>query len=311
MKHSTPLILACLLSGLAAPLAAAASDAPTSAVITVQDPVEDPEEKPKHLTEWPEADKELAKQIASDLGRLRKAQTEGMEQGGRDGLLAAGDAAGPELLKAIAKERDDAARARVAEVLTAVTDWRHTRLFAAEFDNKSEHVRLYALQRAAAFPDKGIRAAAEEAFAQAQKRAGTKKEIKDELYSASLALASSGSLDSLEALQARALEEWGSSGHAIRAAIEGLRGPEATAIVAKGLTSDDRKTKVAALRMLAGCGDKESAKALVAPSLDDTDNSIRVAAINALRGIVDGDPPMDRMSVFEAFELASKWKARL
>lgn len=307
MKSCTTLLFACLLSVLAAPLAHAV--APRA----LQDPVEDPEKKeePKHLTEWPEADKELAKQISSDLGRLRKAQTEGMEQGGREGLLAAGDAAGPELLKALAKERDDDARARVAEVLTAVTDWRHTRLFAAEFNNKSEHVRLFALRRAAAFPDKGIRAAAEKAFEQAQKNAGTKKEIKDELYCASLALASSGSFDSLEALQARALEEWGSSGHAIRAAIEGLRGPEATAIVAKSLKSDDRKAKVAALRMLAGCGDKDSAKTHVAPFLDDTDNSIRVAAINALRGIVDGEPPMDRMSVFEAVELANKWKARL
>lgn len=298
---------------LAGPLAFSAAAAPGALQDPVDVPEEDPvdKEQPKHLTAWPEADRDLERQIKADLGRLRKAETEGMEQGGREGLIAAGDAAGPELLKALGKERDDDARARVAAVLAEVTGWQHTRLFAEEFDNKSEHVRLFALERAAAFPDAGIRKAAEKAFAAAEKRKDTKKEVKLELYFAALALTSSGSLDGLGVLHARALGDWGDAGHQIRAAVEGLRGPAATERVAGELADGDRKAKVAALRMLAGCGDKETATPLVAPFLDSTDNQIRVAAINALRGIVDGDPPLDRMSVFEAVELAGKWKARL
>jgi hypothetical protein len=44
--------------------------------------------------------------------------------------------------------------------------------------------------------------------------------------------------------------------------------------------------------------------------LDDTDNSIRVAAINAMRGIVDGELPITNLPVFEAIELAKKWKEK-
>jgi len=44
--------------------------------------------------------------------------------------------------------------------------------------------------------------------------------------------------------------------------------------------------------------------------LDSTDNSIRIAAINAMRGIVDGDLPIANLPVFEAIELAKKWKER-
>jgi len=309
MKKSTQFALLLLIAVLGMPTAALPGLVPVEDAR--QDPPEEtPEEEPQRLAAWPESDKELERQITKDLARLRKASTEGMEEGGREGLLAAGDAAGPALLKALGKERDDAARARVAEVLTAVTGWPHTRLFAAEFEDRSEHVRLFALERAAAFPDPEIREAAEAAHAAAKKRAGTKREVADELYLASLALASAGSLEGFDALVERALSDWGDSGRALRAATEGLRGPEATTLLAEPLEGD-RKHKVAALRLLAGCGDAETAVPLVRPYLDSTDNSIRVAAINALRGIVDGDLPLERMSVFEAVELAGKWKERL
>ena len=67
---------------------------------------------------------------------------------------------------------------------------------------------------------------------------------------------------------------------------------------------------VAGLRLLAGCGDA-SALAAVGRHLDSSDNSIRIEAINACRGIVDGDPPLARLSAFEAIEVAKKWKGRL
>ena len=47
------------------------------------------------------------------------------------------------------------------------------------------------------------------------------------------------------------------------------------------------------------------------PFLDETDNSIRIEAINALRGIVDGDQPIDKLSAFQAIEVANEWKGKL
>ena len=74
--------------------------------------------------------------------------------------------------------------------------------------------------------------------------------------------------------------------------------------------SDDRLNIVAGLRLLGGCGDEDSAKR-VSPYLDSQDNQIRVAAINAARGIVDGDGPMEQLSVFKAIEVAKMWKRRI
>jgi hypothetical protein len=50
---------------------------------------------------------------------------------------------------------------------------------------------------------------------------------------------------------------------------------------------------------------------LVLPFLDTNDNTLRIAAINALRGIVDGEPPIERLAVFDAIEMAKTWKERL
>ena len=221
-----------------------------------------------------------------------------------------GAVAAPDLIKALGKERDDDARDRIVEVLDAITGWEHTRLLAAHFDDRSEHVRLLTLRRAAAFPDQGIRASAVAALAAAEERLDTKKEIKHESYYAALAVVSSGDLGGLEILSKRAENLWADSGAEIRTAVEAVRGDEATELLAKQLADGKRKQKVAALRLLAGCGSPERGKALAKASLSDSDNSIRVAAINAMRGIVDGDLPIDKLSVFEAVELANEWKSR-
>ena len=118
-----------------------------------------------------------------------------------------------------------------------------------------------------------------------------------------------GSLLGLDHLAERARTGFAAHGARMRKALEAVRGPEATQVVAKGLAGA-REVKIAALNLLAGCGDA-SARALVKPHLDDSDNGVRIAAINALRGIVDGDPPLEQLPVFKAIELAKEWKARV
>ena len=314
MKKTLLLSLLCL-GWAGAPAAWAAPTRPELALRQGDDtPAKgdaDPKKDPERLEAWPTPDKDQAKLLKTELARLRKASTPEMAVGGREGLIGLGDVAGPALLTALGKEKSEDARERLVDVLTEITGARHTRLLAENFGDRSDDVRLFALRRAACFPDAGVLPAAMAAFEAAKKRVDTKQEVRHELYCTALVVTSSGTLDGLPMLHAEALEHWGDSGQAIRAAIEAIRGPEATALVAKELEGGDRKAIVAALRLLAGCGDAESAKGIVGPYLDETDNTIRVAAINALRGIVDGDPPLDRLPVFEAVELAGKWKTRL
>ena len=267
------------------------------------------------LEAWPELSGEGKRSIKLEIDRLRKARTEEMGDDAAYALTKLGASIVPSLLPKLGKEKDEAALARMVDVLERVTGAEHTRLLAREFGDKSQAVRTWAMHRTAAYPDPGVRAEAEKALDRVAKRlAKAKKKPKPdrhEHYVAALVTTSSGSLAGLDHLQVVAVKKWGDYGKDMRAALEAVRGPEATKALAGALREGDRKVKVATLNLLAGCGHRETAVGLVRPHLDDVDNSIRIAAINALRGIVDGDPPIDKLPVFRAIEIAKEWKSRV
>ena len=262
--------------------------------------------KVEYLQAWPAPANKDA--LQTEIEKLCKARTDDMSTQAKDALVASGAASVPFLLDRYGRERDEAAVKRVRQVLGEVTAADQTRLLAKEFDGRAANVRVFCLMRAAAFPDPGIRPAAEAAWKRIEK-AGDKVEA-DERYAAALCLASAGSITGLDVLQEAAMKSWDKKGVEIRAAIEGVRGPEASKHVLEKLEGADQKLKVAILHMLAGCGDKTSIPR-VRFFLDDPDNQVRVAAINACRGIVDGAPPEEQLPVFEAIETAKKWKERV
>ena len=68
--------------------------------------------------------------------------------------------------------------------------------------------------------------------------------------------------------------------------VSGARGAEASALaVAFLMDAEERAERVAAIRLLGGCGTEENAVPHLRPLLDSDDSTIRIAAINALRGI--------------------------
>jgi len=301
--------------GVVCALAALAlSAAPPAPAASARGPVERQEEaaekkEPERLKAWPAVDEEA---IATEIDRLRKARTDTMGDDAHAKLLEAGAGVVPLLLPKLGVERDEGARKRIVAVLDGVTGAPHTRLLAAYFDDRSAAIRSWSLRRVAAFPDVGVRPAAEKAVKAAEKRGKREPDREEECFAAALCAASAGSFVGFDAICERAVEEWGEDGSAIHVALCALRGEEATKRIAPLLADQKpRREKVTALRLLAACGEGDLATALVRPLLDSTDNSLRVAAINALRGIVDGDPPLDKLSVFEAIERANKWKARL
>jgi hypothetical protein len=264
------------------------------------------------LTEWPKLEGEVASTVKTDIERLRKAGTEAMAEQAHAALVAVGAGIVPSLLPVVGRERDPEARARVEAVLFKVTTAEHTRLIAAFFTDKSREVRTWALMRCAAFPDAELAAKADEAFTKAKtlRDKDSKAEgAEAEVYAGALCATASGSHAGLELLSRYAIDQWGKKGVEMRAALQAVRDDESSAFASKLVGEEDRKKKVAGLNMLAGCGTK-SALGVVKPCLDSTDNSIRIAAINAMRGIIDGDLPIANLPVFDAIELAKKWKAR-
>lgn len=304
-------LFAVLSAGISGPLAALGASA---AHVQSSDPADEQQPEPiERLDTWPQVGDKA--RVDKDILRLRKASTVNMGTQARDALLADGASVAPKLLVVLGKEQDPKALERVTEVLTAVVDARHTRLLAEEFDHRSRKVRNWTLECVSGYPDPGVRSAAEEALAVAAKSA-EKKDKKDpkgqvrELYLASLCVTSSGSLEGLPRLLERAQEHWIEDGPAMRKVLEIVRGAPATALAVDALGASERRRKLAGLNLLAGCGGPGAVEHVRA-FLDETDRGLQLAAINALRGVVDRDPPLEKLPVFEMIEQAKAWKSRL
>ncbi len=275
-------------------------------------PQDAPAKSDEKLKAWPKLEGKPAATMRADVEKLRKPNTPAMGEAAETALVAVGAAAAPDLLTALGKEKDLEARLRLENVLDQVTGAAHTRLLAPEFANKSTHVRTWTLKRCSMYPDTELRAAAEEALARVQAAKAKKPEtegVEDELYAAALCVTSTGGLAGLDSLASAALDQWGKRGAEIRAALNGVRGDEASDRVLPLVAESERKKVVAGLNLLAGCGSRKAVGA-VRPHLDSTDNSIRIAAINAMRGIVDGAAPIEKLSAFDAIEMAKQWKER-
>jgi len=96
----------------------------------------------------------------------------------------------------------------------------------------------------------------------------------------------------------------------VRDSFRGLpRGPLSGAVLPL-LRRPDRAERLAAIRLFGLVGFRDHARVLK-PLLDDPDRLVKLAAINACRAIIDGEPPLERPSVFRDIELAREWKERL
>ena len=278
----------------------------TTGGVRQDDTSQEQEEKPvERLKEWPKLTSK--KRVATDIQRLRKASTEEMAEQALAALVEDGAMVAPLLLRALEKERDEDARERIVEVLDAVVGAPHTRLLSPWFESKKLEVRVWTLRRAALYADAGLNKAA----AAAWKRLGRQKQPDPtERFANALCLVSTGDLTGMPSIMQRAQSNWRKDRLEIRTVMEAVRGPQATAFLLERLHDGKRSEKSAALRLLAGCGTPQSAKHL-RPYLDSTDNGLRVDAINAARGIVLGEPPLDKLPVFDAIELAKRWLERI
>ena len=78
----------------------------------------------ERATAWPELSGREKKQVETEVQRLRKARTEAMGEEAQSAIVATGASAAPMLLKALSKEKDEAALARIQATLGEITGGR-------------------------------------------------------------------------------------------------------------------------------------------------------------------------------------------
>lgn len=309
-------------------LTAAAAAAPLPAVVpTVAPPLAEIRIDDEHATEWPKASD--AAKLKKSVSKLRKARNEEMEAAGREEIAAAGPAAAPILIKALAKEKSAETRERLSAALDSVTKKEHTRLLAELIDDKSVPLSRYAVRRVAMLGDAGLRERAEAHFAALEELDGDPKaKRKPEPIDLDLAAAlcmSTGSATGFDRVLALAESEpWQEWREVLIPAARSASGSkdiltEISRVVRDARNKDDfggpgttasAPAHVAGLHLITYVGTKENAR-FITFSLDSQRNDVKVAAINACRVMVDGDEPLEKLSTFDAIERANAWKKRL
>ena len=285
--------------------------AKSSAMALSQETEEAAPKKIEHKEEWPELERKQATEVERAVAKLRKASSEVMEEEGRAILLDFGPASAPELLRALGKEKDEEARARITSLLERVTGAEHTRLLQPYFEHKSPELRRWCLRRCAAFPDAGTQAAAQAALKKALNPGKRKPVDAEEVYATALAACAAGDLGAMQHTYARAKQAWNLEGPALLVALGALKGEAASEQLIELLETPERKDQLMALRFLSGAGLGQSCVDSIAVFLDEQDSELLIAAINALRSIVENKQPLPRLSAFDAITKGKEWKAKL
>ncbi|MDP6837628.1 MAG: hypothetical protein QF724_01700 [Planctomycetota bacterium] len=260
----------------------------------------------KRLAAWPTVKRSA--DLRKEIRRLRAARVPEMVTSARAALIDYGAAVVPYLLPLLDKEDDKQTLVQMREILETVTGPPHTRLLAEFFSDRALEVRIWSLERCATLHDAGLRPALEKSLARLAKL--REKADEQERLAATLCLISTGDVAALGELCDRLDGHWKRWGGTALRALEAVRGQAATELLGELLHAEKRERRLLGLRLLGGCLEETRAD-IVLPFLEGSDSGLRIAAINLLRQTMDGEPPLERLPVFEAIERANKWRERL
>ena len=248
---------------------------------------------------WPKLDakvNERVKTLYENLGRHEEELTKKSEQE----LVTIGSGAAPYLINKLvdfpANVNDSLRR-----VLDQTTTREHAALIAGYAREKRATLRLWVTERLATFADPAMAPILKNAL---------KDKDKEIAYRGALGMLALGDQDAIEPVLARCAQEWTEVGEmTLKIVAPGRRSELGTALL-KQVDSDDTKVKLAALKLLRALGTKENSHG-IAVHLDSEDHAVKKESINALRVLVDGQPALEQLSVFEEIEMAKEWKKRL
>jgi hypothetical protein len=243
----------------------------------------------------PRAQAERATQLFANL----MANNAELRAAAEEELAAMGAGAAP-LLMARLSDHATNINPALLRVLERVTEPVHAPLLAREAASRKVALRRFALQRLAVFHSADLAPVF---------RAAVRDGDPHVVFAAQLGLAGLGDFEFMEAIFERCMKDWSAAAPLVAPALAGARGEPGTRWVLERIATGGVRAQIAGLRLLRALGVRQAA-ARIAAFLDSEEHNVKKEAINALRAIVDGAPPLEELSVFDAIELAREWKKR-
>ncbi|MDA0372669.1 MAG: hypothetical protein O2865_02685 [Planctomycetota bacterium] len=249
---------------------------------------------------WPELSSKQTEAAKLALRRLGD-EDEEVADAAEAELVDFGPAIAPMLLTRLADRRPQHEDV-LARVLHRVVPASHAPLIADKAAAKAVPVRSFAVEYLAGLGDTTYRPVFEKA-----------RKDKDEgvAFRAVLGLAGLRDRDALlELLGLCETLEWRDTSSLIQTGLAHARDAELTDALVKAMPREDERRVVTGLRLLRSVAPKEYA-GVIATWLDAEQHAVKKEAINTLRAVVDGDRPLENLSVFQAIDQAKKWKERI
>ena len=255
--------------------------------------------QPARATAWPKLEPRQQERIG-ELMKVFTMRKEDLYEQSHEELVAFGAGAAPLLIQRLTDFATNQ-NAQVRPVLDEITDASHATLIAKHARDQRVVVRHWVISRLASFADPSMAPVLKQ---------GTKDKDADVQFEAALGLAGLGDLQAFDIVFDRCVADWGAVGKRVHAVLTPARGPAGTKWLVTRMAKAQFKEQVTCLKLLRALGTDE-AKPVVVPLLDSSDHTLKREAINVLRAIVDGQPPLETLSVFDAIEQAKEWKRRV
>ena len=250
------------------------------------------------LSEWPKLKKAEADRARATAKQLRK-KKEKLRVAAVEKLTRMGAGVAPVLIPLVSDKAQNV-NDDVFRVLDQVTDARHAALLARETKRKSVEWRRYLTRRLAGLRDKELLPVLRTAW---------QDKDEDIAFYASLGMLALGDGAGLDVVLAAARQQWAEQKAVIGATLEPVRSSEISLLVWERISQARPTDKMAGLRLLRHLATKDQKMQLKA-YLESPDFAVKREAINTAR-VLHGEAPLEKLSSFQAINLAKKWLEKL
>jgi len=255
-------------------------------------------QKVEKLTEWPKLKKAESDRVRALAKQFRKKQ-EKLRLAAVDKLAKIGAGAAPVLIPLV-NDKAENANEYVFQVINRVTDNRHTALLARETKRKSVEWRRYLMRRLAGMHDTDL----EPVF-----KSTLKDKDPDIAFYAALGLLGIGNADGLDIVLTVAKKQWAEHKDLLAKTLPAARSADTAMKVWKRIGQARPTDQMAGLRLQRYLMVKEQ-KMLLRSYLESPDFAVKREAINTAR-VLHGEKPLEKLSSFQAINLAKEWLNKL
>ena len=260
-----------------------------------QEPPKTPEPaRPQKLAEWPklaDADKD---RLLAQVGQFRKADAK-LHEVAHQQLVAIGEAGMPLLFQQVSDQPQNV-NAQLFSVFDEILKPQHAALMARESKKNRVELRRYLLRRMCRFVDPELLPVLKSM--QQDKDAET-------AFFGSLGALACKQREALPAVIAYCKTHWQEMGPIVADVLPAARSNETGSWVFEAIVKASVPDQMTGLRLARYLAVKEHS-IILRTYLQAPDHTVKREAINTLR-VLNGEEPIENLSVFQAIEMAKEW----